>query len=229
MNRTLLTAIVSGALISCAPNTSAAYISSFGSLGAGCAVDTAAMTFKKFGRLDLANGAVTGLPKYWLQMNVTSTVLTPPVTLQNGTPLELSDRERYKINAIHLTYQIKKGGGATKTLPVTDDVAVAVLATNAQISNMFVNLIGPKGAATLLNEVPATTSTNGLPTPDDYVELKVGVSAVGSLSGSGTPLTTGVEYFPLTVYRSAACTAGYKSPDLSCPSPGQDTGVPECN
>ena len=139
-------------------------------------------------------------------------------------------RERFVATAVHLTYILKKGGGASKTLPAVDDVPIAGTSDKANNNaKMGANIIGPKGGAALLNEVPATTSGNGYPTPDDVVELKVGISLVGALSGSGVPVTTGVVYFPINVFRSNACANGYKPATAACPANGQDAVAPVCN
>lgn len=229
MKKTLLTAFFAGALASCAPQSTDAYIGSFSPLGVGCALETTGTTFKFAGSLDLANAA-SGFVTYYLQINYNTVLSTPGVVLTNGTTLEQPDRERFVATAVHLTYILKKGGGASKTLPAVDDVPIAGTSDKANNNaKMGANIIGPKGGAALLNEVPATTSGNGYPTPDDVVELKVGISLVGALSGSGVPVTTGVVYFPINVFRSNACANGYKPATAACPANGQDAVAPVCN
>lgn len=230
MNKSLLTAFFGAALASCAPQSTDAYIGSFSPLGVGCALETSGSIFKYGGALDLANGAASGFIVYYVQVNYHTTLATPSVVLSNGTTLEQQDRERFVATAIHLTYILKKGGGFSKTLPAVDDIQIAGTMDKANtLVKLPTNIIGPKGGAALLNEVPATTAGNGIPTTDDLVELRVGISLVGALSGSGVPVSTGVVYFPITVWRSNACPNGYKSAAAACPANGQDTGAPVCN
>lgn len=224
MMRKTLTAMVFVALVGCAPNPAAMYISGFSSLDIDatkgtCATRSSVTTYALGGSLDLANSEAPYLPQYHIQINVRGNITSLPLQLGTGQRLEYADRQRISLNTMRLTYQIP---GLKE---ISEEVLVAGNWGGNDAVFLGVNIIGPKGGAALLNEVPR--AANGVPTAAERIEVKVGVELIGTLSSGGT-VSSETFYYPITVSHSAICQRGPLLGFYGCPFPGQDAVAVEC-
>ncbi len=226
----VLLALLALAASGCAPNPGVITITNFSFASTPCAVQAAPMTYAVGGTLDLAGGVAPQVPRYYTQIEFNTAMTTQGVQLSNGNPnLENPNRERIVLDNLHVTYTIKKGGAAAKTLTATDDLPVSGSYEGTSLKNqMLTNVIGPKGGAALMNEVPAATTSPVK--AEDIVELRLSVSIEGHLSGSGTHVSSGPAVYPIQAFRSATtCGAnGFASVIDQCPFGGQDGSAPRC-
>lgn len=228
MKRILSLAIGLAALTSaCAPNNGALAIKTVlmpDTTSGGCATNPASNLYTPSATLDLAAGAPPQVAELYRQIVFDVRFRTAPV-LSGTTVLEPENREEFIYRGVHLTYAIKKGT-TTKVLNVSDDVPQSGrFNSNSEGNNIIVNILGPKGAAALFNEVPA--SSTAAATPDDVTHLTISFQLTGNMSGSNAEVRSEIVDYPVDVWNTSCAKGGLVPAIHQCPYPGQD-GFPAC-
>ena len=174
--------------------------------------------------LDLAAGAPPQVSELWRQI-VFDVLFRSAGVSAGGTVLEPDNRESFIYRGVRLTYAVKRGT-TTKVLPVTDEVLQSAhFNSNSQNNNIIVNILGPKGAAALYDEVPP--SATGMATPDEITHATISLQLFGNTSGSNAQVTSDVIDYPVDVWNTR-CANGPRVPQIhQCPYPGQD-GISAC-
>ena len=213
-------------LAACAPNPGTVTLYSFSPISAKCGSSDPGENSAAPGVLDIANGQAPNRVEYWIQVNLKLNTLTSGLSTSSGQLLEEPNRENFVMDKMHLTYTLRKGSGAPKLLPVSDDIAITAVVKPGSKVFIPANIIGPKGSEALFKEIDPSTA--GSPAAADTAELKVGVEVMGHLSGTNVPVTTGKNEFAIEVFMSNNCPNGYASVLFFCPFPGQDGTKPVC-
>ncbi len=204
-------------LVGCANSSSSFAIESTLPLDNDCKIAEGAMVVDTGGLLDIGALDLANAPpiRYLLGVRVAGQggLRSTAITVAGGQQLDDANRDFAVFDTVKLTYTLGKRALKGDTLPI-----VLPFSRETTVLRGPIDILGPNGIADLSSGVSPATGR------DQQQQLVVGIELKGKMQKLGSPISSGVYYYPIQVIRSAPC-AGQPVAGI-CGLPG--VGRPLC-